>query len=130
MDDAKHIERLYDALKDEFKLYVDSLLKIVGFQLLGLGWLLTSEGAKTALAHRGLHQSTQLGLWLLAANVVLLILAHYFRSRRLKKVLNTLVPDQAVVIENYMIQPFQVFINALAIGGLFWLLFSSLPAVK
>jgi hypothetical protein len=130
MDDAKHIERLYDALKDEFKLYVDSLLKIVGFLLVGLGWLLTSDGAKAALSHPGLHRSTVVGLWFLAANVVLLVLAHYVRSRRLKNVLSKLVPDQAVVVENYMIHPFQVFINALAIGGLFWLLFTSLPAVK
>jgi hypothetical protein len=115
-------ELLYEALKQEYTMYVDDILKTVGFLVVVLGWLLTSETARKALQVRVTNTLATICTVFVAGNIVLLLVGHYLRSRQLEDGLTRIAPEMHDLIVNYAIQPGHLLINALALGPLVALL--------
>src|SRR5436190_24257161 len=98
-------ELLYEALKHEYTMYVDDILKTVGFLLVALGWLLTSETARKALRIRGTNTLAAICAAVVTSNIIFLLVGHYLRARRIEDSLTTMAPEMHDLIANYAIQP-------------------------
>jgi hypothetical protein len=120
MDSNRQLELLYDSLKHEYTTYIDGVLKSAGFMLLALGWLLTSESARTAL--RSSRTITLLCVMVLLLNIAGMVIGHYIRSRRIQMNLRRLAPEMEPLIRNYSIVASHILVNALALIPLFVIL--------
>lgn len=83
MDVKDRFTLMYESLKDEFKGYVDNLVRTWAATLIAIGWILTSEQSRDFLAKQRAAY-----WWLLAAIVVIGILhlgvceSYYRRSQK------------------------------------------------
>lgn len=118
MQPSRVIELLYEALKHEYVVYVDDVLKSVGFLLVALGWLLTSETARKALQAPRTNALATACVAAVGVNLALVLYGHYLRSHTLELALLSAAPEMSLLIQNYAISPIQVAVNALALGAL------------
>jgi hypothetical protein len=116
-------ELLHEALKHEYTVYVDDALKYVGFLMVALGWLLTSETARKALQARIVNAVAAACMLAVAANTGLVLWGHYLRSCRIQEKLLRLAPETRELVVTYAITPGHVLLNALALGALVIVLF-------
>lgn len=120
MDINRQIELLYDALKHEYTVYIDDVLKSIGFLVLGLGWLVTSDKGRQVL-----HSSKILALLcvlVLCVNSISLVIGHYVRSRRLQSNIRLLTKEMDVLIRNYSIVALHMLVTLLALMPLYAML--------
>lgn len=103
MDTEKQSNLLYDALKEEYKGFIDDALKTVGFLLLALGWLLTSDNAENVLATRSTSTVSVIIILSLTINIMGVFGAHFARSRKIRNTMLALEIHPPVLIANYAI---------------------------
>jgi uncharacterized membrane protein len=120
---SRIVELSYEALKHEYIVYVDDVLKAVGFLLVALGWLLTSETARKTLQARNVNSIVLCCVAAVGVNVGGLLAGHYLRSQRIQESLNRLAPEMHDLVVNYAISPEHVLLNAIVLYVLIFLLF-------
>jgi hypothetical protein len=130
METDKRFSLFYDALKDEYKSYVEDVVKSLGFLIIAIGWIVTSESARLFLASpkvNGFALACTLGL---AVCNLAVYIGHYFRSARLKRQILLLDSEASELVANYSLSPLHIAINAVTIGGLFVLLAGLVVALE
>jgi hypothetical protein len=123
MESDRIAELLYDALKHEYVVYVDDVLKAVGFLLIALGWLLTSETASKALQAPNMNTIAACCILAVAANIAFLLIGHYIRARRLAESLTRVAPEARDLVVNYSIRLEHILVNTVVLSALVILLF-------
>ncbi|WP_374502433.1 hypothetical protein [Zoogloea sp.] len=119
METDKRFNLFYDALKDEYKSYVEDVVKSLGFLIVAIGWIMTSEGARSYLASPRVNGFALACTLLLAACNFAVYIGHYLRSARLKKQLLLQDPEASELVANYALSPLHIAINSVTIAGLF-----------
>lgn len=122
MDTQKQSELLYDALKEEYKAYIDDALKTVGFLLLALGWLLTSKNAAEVLEKQSTPVIGAVIILALTLNIMGVFGGHIARSRKIQGAMIELGIHPPTLIANYAISAPHLLLIALAILPLIGLL--------
>ena len=110
---------LYDSLKGYQSGFVDGGLKVTGFLLIVLGWLLTSKEARDYLA-RDVIGRTIAATSLIAASVMYASIAYrvYLRSQNVFAQLRRLNYLPVETYQDHVIQPFAVVMFILSNFGL------------
>ena len=80
MENSKRFELFYDALKDEYKSYVEDVVKSLGVLIIAIGWIMTSEGTRTFLAGSKVNAVALICTVVLAAANFTVYIGHYLRS--------------------------------------------------
>lgn len=122
METTRQIELHYQALVDEYKVYVDDVVKSLGFIVIALGWVVTSDGARTFLKGNHANKVALVAIAILAVCNFAVYLGHYTRSTRLQRLITSLDPDCYEVTRNYLLTPLHIAVNCTTIGALFALL--------
>jgi len=107
------------ALKDLNASYVDTIGKVIGFQLVAIGWMLTSDKARSFLSSSKIANSA----FLLVGFICLLghsaiVFRMFDRCRALVASLAT-SPELSHVIAAYELTPVRITANYIAVFGLF-----------
>jgi len=130
MENSKRFELFYDALKEEYKSYVEDVVKSLGFLIIAIGWIMTSDGARTFLAGSKVNAVALTCTVVLAACNFTVYIGHYLRSKRLKDQLLACDSDAGELVANYYLRPAHIVLNSVTIGGLFVLLFVLIAALR
>ena len=122
MENTKRLDLFYDALKDEYKSYVDDVVKSIGFLVVAIGWIMTSDGARAFLTNGQVNTVALACTVVLGACNLVIYIGHYFRSARLKQQILLLDSEASELVANYAIRVVHIVVNSVTMGGFFVLL--------
>lgn len=104
LDEAKQVELLIDASKDNYATFRDNVWKLAGFGLIAIGWIMTSDQART---HLGNHPTSRI---ILILTFTLAGLAHCLVNYKMYTRSHAIVSRLAESIEKSVFENYQVTI--------------------